>query len=192
MPSAPSSICKPASFPRGLDFAARAPEAALAHLTRITRCQTRANPSHDAGSAQEPARWPPAPRSRRCSPPAAATVSSPTSPSGVASMLPRPGRPVHGLRRAGHRRRIRAGRRRRCRARRVHRRRVPAGADERERVHGDRRGLHARRVHHHRRGRRHLRLSVPRVALQPQRSGAWPALPRRHCVSTPPPSRTAS
>ena len=35
MPSAPSPICKPASFRRGLDLAARAPRP-LAHLTRIT------------------------------------------------------------------------------------------------------------------------------------------------------------
>ena len=59
------------SFASGLDFA-RSPRAVPPTPRGSPRCQTRTTPSHDAGSAQEPARWPPAPRSRRCSPPAAA------------------------------------------------------------------------------------------------------------------------
>ena len=193
MPSAPSPICKPASFRRGLDFAARAPRP-LAHLTRIAMSEPSQFVSRRefcAGACQVASCATLATLVSACS-----GDGSPTGPSGDGgggtSILPT----LNGqfanssvqVTTTGSALANVGG----AAVDRVHRWRVPGRANKRDHVHGDRRGLHARGVHDHRRGRRDLRLSVPRVALQPHRSGAWTARPRRHCVSTPRRSRTAS
>ena len=117
MPSAPSPICKPASFRRGLDLAARAPR--RSPTSRGSRCQSRANLSLDASSVQAHARSLPAPRSRRSCPPAAATDLPPVrAATGAVDIdTAHPERAVRELQRAGDDDRISAGQRGRCRSR---------------------------------------------------------------------------
>ena len=168
------------------------PRAALLPSRGSAQCQTRTRPSHDDSSAPEPVRSPPAPRSRRLSPPAAAG-HRPTSPSGgMGSALGVAAGQFTASTSTGHRRWIRPRRCRWCSARRVHGRRVPGGADERERV-----------------LRRSTRSAPTRGARSPARTApptsvramgrattatarCWPVRPGRHCVSTPPRSPTAS
>ena len=97
---------------------------------------------------------------------------SPTSPGGRAVELGVVGRTLHGLRRRRRCRRIGAGRGRRRRAGGVGGRRLPAGAHGRDHVFGNRRRLQPPIVHGHGRRRRGVRVSVPRVALRPQRTRA--------------------
>ena len=161
--------CRDCTKPRHFRVALVLPRSGVVSLPGIPMSDaTRRFTSHAAGSAQAPARWPPAPRWPRSSPPAAAG-RPPRRAAGVSTLGTVPGGCTGP--RAGHRRRLRAGRATAAPRWWSRRRRVPAVAHQRSSF----TVIEAVCTHEgctvNGADGRQLRLPVPRLALQPQRPG---------------------